>query len=259
MGAAVAGVLAVDEGGDVLSIALAVGQDDLDVVALEVDQRVERGLRHVLGDEVEKAVFRFICYSVEDEGQPLLQVGVVFHHRLHEVHVVGVVAENEVIGDETDECAVLFGRLAVALVLEVAADEGCVVGFAVAVGLHEETFGERVDGLGADAVETDGLLEVGVVELAAGVELGGRVDDFVEGNAASEVTDGDDAVFYGDDDLRAVAHRELVDGIVDDLLEEDVDAVALVVAVARPADVHAGAAPDVLVPLEGDDAVAAVG
>jgi hypothetical protein len=45
----------------------------------------------------------------------------------------------------------------------------------------------------------------------------------------------------GDLDALAVAHDELVDGVVDDLLEQDVDAVVVVRAVAGAADVHAGA------------------
>ena len=48
-------------------------------------------------------------------------------------------------------------------------------------------------------------------------------------------------------------HHVLVDAVVDDLLEQDVDAVVRRRAIALLADVHPGAEPHVLVPLEGLD------
>ena len=51
----------------------------------------------------------------------------------------------------------------------------------------------------------------------------------------------------------ALAHDELVDGVVDDLLEHDVDPVGVVGAVADAADVHARAQADVLEGVEGLD------
>ena len=85
------------------------GEDDLDVRAFDVDERVERLLGHVLGDEVQQAVLAFVRYAVQDEGESFLEVGIVLHHRLHDVHVEGVTFEHLLVGDEPDEGAVLFG------------------------------------------------------------------------------------------------------------------------------------------------------
>ena len=54
--------------------------------------------------------------------------------------------------------------------------------------------------------------------------------------------------------LLALAHHEFVDGVIDRLLEQDVDAVLGVGAIAEPADVHARAEADVLERAEGLDA-----
>ena len=48
-----------------------------------------------------------------------------------------------------------------------------------------------------------------------------------------------------DEHLAAVAHDELVYRVVDDLLEQDINTVVVMAAVADPADVHAGPRPDV--------------
>lgn len=50
MGTALGGVLAVDEGGYVLPVAVPMGDDALDVLALEMDGRVERLGDHGLVD-----------------------------------------------------------------------------------------------------------------------------------------------------------------------------------------------------------------
>ena len=58
-----------------------------------------------------------VCGAVEAEGQTGVEVGVVAHHGLDELHVVGVVVEDLVVGDEADEGAVLLGGAFPALVL----------------------------------------------------------------------------------------------------------------------------------------------
>ncbi len=258
MGAAVACVLAVDEGGDVFAVAVAVGEDDLDVFAFQVDEGIKGRLAQILGHEVQEAVLTLVGNAVQVQGKALFEVGVVLDHALHEFHVEGIVVEHLFVRREADEGAALFGRGLDGALQEVAPGEMRPGALALAVGGDVEVYGHGVDGLGAHTVHTHALLEVGVVEFAAGVQLRGGVHDFPERNAAAEVPDGDGAVLDGDVDPLAVSHGEFVDGVVDDLLQEDVDAVALTVSVSEPADVHAGAAADVLVPFQGLDGIVVI-
>jgi hypothetical protein len=109
---------------------------------------------------------------------------------------------------------------------------------------------ERVDAADAHAVQAARDLVAVLVELAAGVQLGerdlgGRALGLVlvvhldtGGNAAAVVGDADGVVGVdGDDDVVAVAGQRLVDGVVDHLEHQVVQAGA----VGRVADVHAGA------------------
>ena len=75
-----------------------------------------------------------------------------------------------------------------------------------------------------------------------------------ERNAAAVVAHAHAALGELDLDLLALAHHELVDGIIDRLLEQHVNAILGVRAIAEPADVHAGPQPDVLERAEGLDA-----
>ena len=107
------------------------------------------------------------------------------------------------------------------------------------------------------------LVAAAVAELAAGVEDGEHdlerrlalLLHRVDGDAAAVVDDGDRVV--GVDrhvDARAVAGERLVDGVVDDLVDEVVQA-----AHAGRADVHAGPLADGLEALEDGDVLGVVG
>ena len=106
--------------------------------------------------------------------------------------------------------------------------------------------GERVDRLGADAVQADAELENVVVIFRTGVDLRNALDDFAQRNAASEIAHGDCAVFDGDLNFLSVAHDEFVDRVIDHFLHQNVATVVVVGAVPDAPDVHAGAQADVL-------------
>lgn len=228
VGAALGGVLAVDEGVDFFAVAAAVGEGAFDVVAFEVDDGVEGFFGEFGGDEVWEAVFAAEFFAVEDEGEAWVEPGVVAQHFAHEVEAVLVVwAEAGVVGVVDDAGAV--GFVGVLWGFHVAFDESACefdgAHFAVAEGGDAEEVAEGVDGFDADAVEADGAFEGFAVVFGAGVDLGGAFDEFAEGDAASVVADGDHVVFDLDFDFFAEAHDVFVDAVVEDFFDEDVDAV----------------------------------
>ena len=123
----------------------------------------------------------------------------------------------------------------------------------VAPDLEVELLRERVDDRHADAVQAAGDLVAVVVEFAAGVQhrehdFGGRTAArvLIGRNAAAVVDDRDRSVDVNRDvDLIAEARQRLVDGVVDDFVDE-------MVQPRRPgrADVHRGTLTDRLEALE---------
>ena len=267
--AAQRGVLAVDEGVDVLAIAAAVGEGHLDVLRLQVDRGIEGLFVDGLVEQVEQAVLRFVLLAVEGEFQADVEVRIVAQHRVDVLGVVFIRLEEGVVGDERDERAVFLRR---GFRGEVGRDENAFFvfegeRFAVPERLDGKPGGEGVGGLQADAVHTYRFLEGLVVELGAGVEFAhGGVEQVLrlvflaesEGDAAAVVADGDHLVLDLDLDELAVAHRELVDGVVDDFLHQHVHAVVRRRTVAQAADVHTRTQPDVLQVFQVDDALVAV-
>src|SRR5690606_14537981 len=121
---------------------------------------------------------------------------------------------------------------------------------------------ERVDAAHPDAVKAAGDLVGVLVELAARVQHGHDHLDgglallrvHLDGDAAAVVHNGDRVVLVDDDlDAVAVAGQRLVDGVVDDLVDEVVKP-----AHADVADVHGGALADGLEPFEDLDVGGAV-
>ena len=135
---------------------------------------------------------------------------------------------------------------------------GLLIDLAVAPDFEIERFGQRVDDRDADAVQTARHLVAVVVELAAGVQhgqhdFGGRLAALVaiDRNAAAVVDDRDRAVDVNRDvDLIAEAGQRLVDGVVDDFVDEMVQARRT----GRP-DVHGRPLADRLEPFEDLDLV----
>ena len=134
---------------------------------------------------------------------------------------------------------------------------------AVAADLDEQQLGQRVDDRDADAVQAAGdLVAAAVAELAAGVQHGQHDLDGrallllhdADGDAAAVVDDRDRVVRVDRDvDARAVAGERLVDGVVDDLVDEVVQS-----AHAGGPDVHAGSLANRLETLEHGDVLRVV-
>ena len=226
VGAALRGVLAVDEGVVLLAVLVGVGEGDFDVLALHVDDGIDAGTGHGVVEQVLEPVAAEDAATVVHDGQPGVEVGVVAQHGLHDLVVETVVLKQAVVGLKPDVGAGLVGGGLGGVGLQPPCLEGGRAHLSVAVGPHLEAGTQGIDGLHADAVESDALLEGLGVVFAAGVELADGFDELALRDAAAVVAHADAKIVL-DVYLDALAgvHLKLVDGVVDDFLEQDVDAV----------------------------------
>ena len=100
---------------------------------------------------------------------------------------------------------------------------------ALTYGLHLKIGRKRVDGFSTHAVQTDRLLEYLAVVFGACVELRYGFGQLAQRNAASIVADAYFFCGFVDRHLNLLAETrgELVDGVVDHLFDEYIDAVVL--------------------------------
>ncbi len=162
MRAALRRILAVDERIVALAVARAVGDDQLDVLAHQVDRRIERLLGHVLVEQVEQTVLRGVGLPVEPDREAAVQVGVVAHQLLDVLHVVGVAAEDRLVDAERNLGAVplVDARLPAVALLKPLLEVNR-MGLAAAHRTRAERTRKVVHGLDAHTVETHRLLEGG--------------------------------------------------------------------------------------------------
>ena len=241
MGPAFVGVDVVREGVDRLGVAVVPLQRDLDVdavlLAAHVDRLVVRRrpvLIQILDERVDAAfvqeVVRLaVALVLDGDGDAAVQEGELPQPLRQGVEAVFDGLEDLRIRLERDlGAALLRGPGDLERDHRIAAVVGLLVDLAVAPDFQIQGLGQGVDDRDADAVQPAGDLVAVVVELAAGVEhrqhhFGRRTAALVEvdRNAAAVVDHGHGVVDVDRDvDLVAVAGERLVYRVVDDLVDE---------------------------------------
>ena len=223
------------------------GDRELELMALVVDDRIQLLASHILRQKVHQALLAAYDLLVVLDRQASVEVGVVPQPLEHVILVVRVVGEDLRVRSEGDQCAVgLIRRTRLRPPLLDATLEGRAGHLAITAAGDREAGREGVDGLRTDAVQSHGELEGLAVVLGSSVYYGDALDDLAKRNASAEVAHADHVVQQRDHDPAAGTHDELVDRVVYDFLEEYVDAVVDIAAVAQASDVHARAQPDML-------------
>ena len=239
VGAALDGVLTVDERIVLLTILVGMRQRNLDVLALQVDNGIERVVGHAILQQILQTIARKDAATVVHDGQTGVQIGVVAEHVFHDIVVERVVLEQRVVGFEEDVGArfVLRGLRLVAF--QNAPFENSRSDLSVTIGAHLEARAQEVHRLDAHAIHAHRLLERLRVVLTTRVQLAHGFHEFALWNAATVVANGDAQVVV-DVDLDALAgiHAELVDGVVDGFLQQHIDAVLGMRSVVEATDVH---------------------
>ncbi len=230
------------------------GEGDFDVLAHEVDRRIERLVFHLLPQQVQQAVLRAKLLAVENHGERRVQIGIIPAHFLHEgLLELRLGRENRAVDLKRQPCPIraLVAPRMLHVHRELALGKLERLGFALAPCLDLEEIRKRVHRLDADAVQTHGFFERLAVVFCTGVDLRRTVEEFPERNPTTEIADFHPPLLVNfDADLLAVAHDVLVDRVIDRLLKQDVEAIVRGRAIAELADVHTRAHADVFAPIE---------
>ncbi len=219
----------------------------LDVLATKMHDGIERLIVHAVRQKVGESVARQDASAVEHDSEARVEVGVVAKHQFDELTAEGIVFEERSVRLKEDCCAVLVLSLFGDVAFEVAFAEHYLACLSVAVALHLETVAQGIDCLKAHTVQSYTLLERLTVVLATRIEHRHGFHYFAEWNATSVVANRHTEIvvdIYFD--AFSGTHLELVDAVVDDFLEQDIDAVLCLRAVTEASDVHTGTRSDVL-------------
>ena len=141
-----------------------VGEHHFDVVALEMDERIEGCgaflAGHSILDKIEQTVARAVFFAVEEDLQPDVEIGVVVDHHLDCLGTELEVAEEDGVGGEFHNRSVGFGGVERFGVLDQVALVKLHRHHLSVADAADGAFGRHgVDRLKADAVETHRFLE----------------------------------------------------------------------------------------------------
>src|SRR5439155_27122318 len=237
--------------------AVRVRETELQRLARVMQRRVNRlaAVRlQVLHHQVQQTVARLKSLPVLNQLQSRVEVTVLAQPPFHELRAELDLLEYRRVRLETYQRAVGFAAgLALLFLLEPALFERGFDEFTPAMAAHKKLLRQRVHRLGADAVQADAELKNVVVIFGAGVDPGHAIHHLAERDAAAEIANAHFRAVDADLHLLPVTHDVFIDGVVDDLLEQDVTTVIVVRAVAEPADVHPGPQPDMFERRQGLD------
>src|SRR5690606_33202169 len=104
--------------------------------------------------------------------------------------------------------------------------------------------------LGTDPVKPHRFLEGAAVVLGTGIDFGNNIHHFAERDPAAVIAYRHAAVVDRNVNNLPVTHHMLVDAVIDNLFHEDVNTVVFRRAIAELSDIHTGAEPDVLTPVQ---------
>ena len=103
-----------------------------------------------------------------------------------------------------------------------------------------EMLAQRIDGLHTDTIQADGLLEGLGVVLTTGIEHTDGLNHLTLRNATTIVSYADtEMILHRNLDAVAGIHLKFIDGVVDDLLQQHVDAVLGKRTVTQSSNIHA--------------------
>ena len=248
VGAAHRRVLTVDERIIFLAVVRAVSDRDLDVFTFQMHDRIERLAAEIFLEQVLEAVFRTEGFSIQGEREPAIEEGVVPKHVLDEFEAeFEILSKEGFVGREFHERARAFVALHCLVVfLQFPLGKFHEFCLPIAKRLRAIFEGQRIDGFLPNAVQADRFLKRLAVIFRARVDDGDAVDEFPQRDAAAVIADAHRALVEHDLDPLARAHRKFVDAIIDRLLDEHVNAILGVRAIAEPPDIHPRTQADVL-------------
>ena len=239
------------------------GEGGLEVLVLDVDDRIERLALQIVLKQIEEAVLGIVTAIVVVEYQPTVEVAIVPHASLDIFTDEVIVAEEFSVGDKLHQRARALGAFRQRMLHDAAVGsqlpfgEFGDAGFTLSERLHTEPTGQGVHCLGTHTVQAHRLLEHLAVVLGTSVEAADSLNHHAQRDAAAIVADTHFALGKVDGHIDAAteARRKFINGVVYHLFDEDIDAVVMRRAVAKFADIHARTQPDVFHILKMDNAL----
>ena len=159
VGSALRGVLTIDKRIVLLAILIGMGEGNLDILSLQMDDGIEGIGTHAVLEQVLQTTTAEDAATIIHNGETGVQIGIVAKHVLHDVIVELIVLEQRIIGLEVDIGAVLVVSLLSNIVGELAFLKCGLAHHAITERVNLEVDTQRIDGLDTHTIQANRLLE----------------------------------------------------------------------------------------------------
>ena len=154
MGTTLRGMLAIDERVVLLTILVRVRESHLDILALQVDDRIERVVGHAVLQQVLQSVTAEDAATIIHNGQTSIQVGIVTQHILHDVVVERILFEQCIVWLKIDIGTILVLGILCIIRLQDASLKGGTTHLTIAIAGYLEVSTQRIDCLHTYTIQT---------------------------------------------------------------------------------------------------------
>ena len=226
MGSALRGMLAIDERIIFFAILVGMGEGNLDIIALQMDDGIEGIAGHTVFQQILQTMTRENATTIIHDDQSRIQIGIVAQHVFHNLIVELIVVEHRCVGLEIDIGAVLILCRFCDIAGQFATLESRLAHLTITITMHLEMRTQRIHSLHTHTIQSDRLLESLRIKLSAGVQDTDGIDELTLRDASTIVAHRN-AMIILNVHLNTVAclHLELVDRVVEHLFQQHIDAV----------------------------------
>ena len=226
MGTALRRMLTIDEGMVFLTVLVGMSEGNLNILTLEMDNRIESVIGHTVIQQVLESMTGENAPVIIHNGKTCIQIGIVTEHILHDIILKLIVEEECVVGFEEDEGSIFILGILRDVTGHLTFLKGSLTDLSVAIAAYFEMGTQGIDGLHTHTVETHRLLESLGVVLTTSVQYGYSLNHLSLRDASAIVADRDAQIVL-DGHLETVAslHLEFVDRVIDHLLQQHIDTI----------------------------------
>ena len=248
------------------------GERNLNILALQVNDRIQGFNRHIIREKVEQTILRGIFLTIIHKSETRIEVRIIAHHGLNKLIAEMIVLEQAfaIIWHKLYTCSAFFAaRIVLHLGVrnEVSLSELSTTCFAIAETLNHKLPTECIDGLGTYTIQADGLFECFGIVFTTRVEQRYCFHHLAQWYATAIVAHTDNFTriarligirMHTDLYHLALIHAELIDRVINSLLDKHIDTVIVVLTIAQFTDIHTRTTANMLAVIQVDDIIVVV-
>ena len=201
-------------------------------------------------EQILQTVLAVELLTVQIQRQARVQVGVVPEHLLDVFENVAVIHKDFRIRTEGHFGSFTLTAIRDSIVFcQLSVFKFCSFSFSIAEGLNDKFSGQRIHRFSPDSIQTYGFLKCFAVVLRPSIDFRHNINHLSQWDTTAVITNNDLTVRNFNLDGLSSPHDKFVNGVVQNLFQQDINTIVRGLSITQFSDVHSGTQTDVFIPL----------